>query len=51
MFEDKINMIIDRVTEQYDPKAIIVFGSVAKGDSFLILQPSWNPIYRSMNAM
>ena len=33
MFEDKIRMIVDRVTKHYDPKAIIVFGSVARGDS------------------
>ena len=33
MFEDKIKLIVDRVTENYDPKAIIVFGSVAKGNS------------------
>lgn len=33
MFEDKIELIVDRVTEKYDPKAIIVFGSVARGDS------------------
>ena len=31
MFEDKIRLIVDRVTSDYDPKAIIVFGSVAKG--------------------
>ena len=33
MFEDKIEMVVSRVTEHFDPKAIIVFGSVAKGDS------------------
>ena len=33
MFEDKIKMIVQRVTASYEPKAIIVFGSVAKGDS------------------
>ena len=33
MFEDKIRVIVDRVTEHYDPKAIMVFGSVARGDS------------------
>ncbi len=33
MFEDKIKTIVQRVTESYDPKAIIVFGSVAKGNS------------------
>ncbi len=32
MFEDKIKMIVDRVTGKYEPKAIIVFGSVARGD-------------------
>ncbi len=33
MFEDKINTIVERITSKYDPKAIIVFGSVAKGTS------------------
>lgn len=33
MFEDKIKMIVDRVTKNFDPKAIIVFGSAAKGNS------------------
>ncbi len=33
MFEDKIKLIVDRVTENYNPQAIIVFGSVAKGNS------------------
>jgi len=33
MFEDKINTIVEKITSKYDPKAIIVFGSVAKGTS------------------
>ncbi len=33
MFEDKINTIIERITSKYNPKAIIVFGSVANGTS------------------
>ena len=33
MFEDKVKTIVVRVTEKFDPKAIIVFGSVARGDS------------------
>lgn len=33
MFEDKINAIVERITSKYNPKAIIVFGSVAKGTS------------------
>lgn len=33
MFEDKIRLIVERITDKYDPKAIIVFGSVAKGTS------------------
>ena len=33
MFEDKINTIVERITSKYNPKAIIVFGSVAKGTS------------------
>ncbi len=33
MFEDKINTIIEKIVGRYDPKAIIVFGSVAKGTS------------------
>ena len=32
-FQDKIDIIIERITGKYDPKAIIVFGSVANGTS------------------
>ena len=33
MFEEKIETIIDRIVRGCDPKAIIIFGSVAKGTS------------------
>ena len=31
MFEDKVNVFVDKVSKEFDPKAIIVFGSVANG--------------------
>ncbi|MBE6527707.1 MAG: nucleotidyltransferase domain-containing protein [Thermoplasmata archaeon] len=31
MFEDKVSAFVDKVSKDFDPKAIIVFGSVAKG--------------------
>ena len=31
MFEDKVDALVERVTKDFDPKAIIIFGSVAKG--------------------
>ena len=33
MFQDKIDTVIERITSKYDPKAIIVFGSVAESTS------------------
>ena len=33
IFDDKIRMIVGRVTEEYDPEAIIVFGSAARGEA------------------
>ena len=31
MFEDKVNTLVEAVAKDFDPKAIIIFGSVAKG--------------------
>ena len=31
MYEDKINLLVERVSADFDPKVIIIFGSVAKG--------------------
>ena len=31
MFEDKVDAFVDKVSKDFDPKAIIIFGSVAKG--------------------
>ena len=31
MFEDKVDALVEKVTRDFDPKAIIIFGSVAKG--------------------
>ncbi|WII08289.1 nucleotidyltransferase domain-containing protein [Methanomassiliicoccales archaeon LGM-RCC1] len=33
MFGDKIRTIVNRVTKEYEPEAIIVFGSVARGEA------------------
>ena len=33
MFEDNINIIVEKITSKFDPKAIIIFGSIAKGTS------------------
>ena len=33
IFDDKIRMIVGRVTEEYEPEAIIVFGSAARGEA------------------
>ncbi len=33
MFEDKVELVVRRITEKFDPKAIIIFGSVAEGTS------------------
>ena len=31
MFEDKVDAFVDKVSKDFDPKAVIIFGSVAKG--------------------
>ncbi len=33
MFEDEIETIVEKIARDHDPKAIVVFGSVAKGTS------------------
>lgn len=31
MFEDKVNELVEKVSRDFNPKAIIIFGSVTKG--------------------